>query len=82
VRVRQSEARAEQRVGTEASFVRSAVEGDHRVVGTGLVGGVAADQNAAQLAVHVGDSLRDAFAEVALAAVAQFDCLVLAGGGT
>ncbi len=73
------EARAEDRVGTEAGLVVGAVEVDHDPVDQPLVEGVVADQLVGDLVVDEADGGQHALAAEAFAAVAEFDRLVFAG---
>ena len=61
-RVRGGQRHAEDRVGAEARLVRRAVELDQLPVEPRLVGGVEAGDRLGDLAVDVGDGLRDALA--------------------
>ena len=70
---------AENGVGAEAALVRRAVELDHRLVDVDLVFGFHAADRLEQFAIDGLDGLEHALAEIAGAAVAQFDGLVGAG---
>src|SRR5690606_2914116 len=72
---------AENGVGAEAGLVRRAIELDHGLVDLDLVFGIEAADGFEDLAVDGGDGVLDALAEVALAAVAQFDGLMRASRG-
>jgi hypothetical protein len=73
---------AQDGVGAQLGLGLGAVQLDHLAVDARLVEDVGADQGAADGAIDVGHRLLHALAEVALlVAVAQFDGLVLAGGG-
>ena len=72
---------AEDGVGAEPALVRRAVELDHRLVDVDLVLGFHAADRLEDLAVDGLDRLLDALAEIARAAVAQFDRLMRAGRG-
>ncbi len=80
-RLRRGQRDAEDRVGAEAALVGGAVELDHLRVEPALVGRVEPCKRRGDLAVDVGDRLRDALAGPGLAAVAQLDRLELAGRG-
>ena len=76
------EGHAEDGVGADVPLVLRTVEFDERVVQLDLLGGVHPDDLGGDDVVHVVDGVLYAFAQVALGvAVAQFDRLVLAGGG-
>ena len=80
-RARRGHGDGEDGVRAKIPLVRRAVGFDHAAVERALVGGVEAGDGAGNLAIHVGDGLEDALAEVArFVAVAQFDGFVLAGG--
>ena len=69
-------------VGAEGGLVGGVIEGDHGGVDESLVGGVEAGEFGAEDGLDVVDGFEDAFAEeVGLVVVAEFDGLVLAGGG-
>ena len=76
------ERHAENGVGAEPAFVRSAVERDQRFVDLGLRLGLHAAKRVIDLAVDRIDRLQDALAAVTrLVAVAQFDRFVRSGRG-
>ena len=79
--MRRGQRHAEDGVGAQARLVRGAVELDERAVQSRLVGGVAPADRLGDLAVDVADGLRDALAEVLLAAVAQLGGFELTRGG-
>ena len=64
-----------------ARLVRRAIQFDHDVVDLDLVFGIHAAKRFKDFRIDGLDSLFDALAMIALAAVAQFDCLVSAGRG-
>ena len=73
---------AEDGVGAEPALVGRAVEIDHDLVDLDLLFDRHVGQRLEDLAVDGGDRLLHALAEIArLVAVAQFDCLMRAGGG-
>ena len=72
---------AENRVRSQSALVGAAVELDHRLVDLQLVLGVHAADCIEDLAVDGVDGLLDALAKITLAAIAQLDRLVRAGGG-
>ncbi len=74
------QADAEDGVGAEAALVLGAVELVQHRVDRALRRGIEALEGGGDLTVDVADGLADALAAVALAAVAQLDRLVLAGG--
>ena len=76
------EGHAQDRVGSEVALVLSAVEADHQVVDSTLVGRVLADNFFGQDVVHVGDCLDAALAAVAIAAIAELAGFVGPGGGS
>ena len=80
-RPRGGERDAEDRVRAEARLVVGAVELDQLGVEAALVGRVVAGDRLGDLAVDVGDGLRDALAAVRVAAVAELGGLELAGRG-
>ena len=67
-------------VGAKPRLVCRAVELDHRAVDVNLVLGLEPPDGLEEFAVHRLDGALDALAEIALAAVAQFDGLVGTGG--
>ena len=69
---------SEDGVGAEAAFVGSTVEGDERLVDLDLRFSIHAADGIENLAVDGIDGLAHAFAEIALAAIAQLDCLMCA----
>ena len=69
---------AEDGVGAEAALVGSTVEGDKRLVDLDLCLGVHTADGIKNLAVDGIDGLAHALAEIALAAIAQFDRLMCA----
>ena len=71
----------EDRVRTESALVRGAVERDQRGIEPCLVGRVEAGEACGDLAVHIGNRVRDALAAEGRSAVAQLDRLVHAGRG-
>ena len=80
-RARGRHGNGEDGVRAKIPFVRRAVGFDHAVVDRSLVGGIEASYRAGNLAIHAGDGLAHALAEVArFIAIAQFDGFVLAGG--
>lgn len=68
-------------VGTEAGLVGRAVQLDHGLVHQALVVGFDTCQGFVNLADDVADGLEHALAEVAVATVTQFVCLVHTGRG-
>ena len=79
--VRGGERDAEDRVRAEAALVRRAVELDQLLVELLLLVGLHAPNRLEDLAVHIRDRLRHGLAAEGVAAVAQLDRLVDAGGG-
>ena len=72
----------ENRVRAQAGLGLGAVEFDHFLVEAALVGGIPVRQCVGDLAVHVLHGLENTFAQEArFVSVAQFDGLVLSGGG-
>ena len=80
-RARGGQRHAEDRVGAQARLVGRAVEVDQRAVEPALVERVEARHRLGDLAVDVGDRLRDALAAPGVPAVAQLRGLELAGRG-
>ena len=78
-RLGDGQARAEDGVGAEPGLVVGAVEVAQLDVDQSLLEGIDAAQRRGDLAVDVADCGCHTLAEVSLAAIAQFDRLVLAG---
>ena len=72
---------AEDRVGADARLVVGAVEVEQLAVDAALVERIEALERLGDLGVDEADGGQHALAAVAVAAVAQLDGLVLAGGG-
>ena len=72
----------EDSVGAEAGFRGRAVESDHFVIESALVGGVGTNDGFGDFGVDVGDGFMDAFSQIlGLVAIAEFDGFVFAGRG-
>ncbi len=81
-RLRHSQAGAEDGVGAEPALVVRSVQRAEPDVDRPLFEGIDAVKQVGDFTVHETDSGVDALAQVTAPAVAQFDGLVLAGGGT
>ncbi len=75
------EGHAENGVGAELGLVGRAVQLDHGLIDGDLVEGVHAFDFAGDQRVDVVDGVKDALAQIGLAAIAQFHRLVRAGRG-
>jgi hypothetical protein len=76
------ERHAQDGIGAEPALVRRAVEGDERLINLGLRLGIHPADGIEDFAVDGVDRLAHTLAEIALAAVAQFDRLVCPGRGS
>ena len=81
-RLRDSEGNAEDGVRAELGLGRGAVEFDHGLVDSTLVGGHHAHDRRGNDLVDILHSLENALAAIAGTAVAELESLVLTGGGT
>src|SRR5437867_2940459 len=79
--LRHGQRHAQDRIRAQFTLVWRTVKGDHRAVDGGLVPRIHAEELGGQHLLHVGDSLADTLAEIALlVAVAQLEGLARTGG--
>ncbi len=77
-----SQGNSQDGVGAQSSLVLGAVQLDHRAVQLGLSGRITANQQLADGAIDIGNSLEHALAQItALVAITQFQRFARTGGG-